>query len=76
MPETKSPEELRDARLVEKRFEELLYRQVGFERFDPERAFLLSGLTYVAIHGPYVLLGFSAQTAADKFFATALKASL
>lgn len=62
--------------LVEDRFRKLLDRHVGFELFDPSRAYLLPRKTYVAIHGRYVLLGFGEQAQADAFFENAIKATL
>jgi len=62
--------------LVEERFRALLDRYVGFERFDPNRARLLPRKTYVALHGKYVLLGFSEQSQADGFFAAAIETTL
>lgn len=59
--------------LVADRFRQLLDRHVGFELFDPDRAYLLPKKTYVAIHGKYVLLGFSQQDQADEFFDAAIK---
>lgn len=59
--------------LVAERFRQLLDRHVGFELFDPDRAYLLPKKTYVAIHGKYVLLGFSQQDQADEFFDAAIK---
>ena len=62
--------------LAKERCQELLDRHVGFEVFDPDRAYLLPTKTYVALHGKYVLLGFSDQAQADKFFEAAMKATL
>ncbi len=62
--------------LAEKRFGQLLDRHVGFELFDPNRAYLLPRKTYVAIHGRYVLLGFHEKIQAEEFFETAMKATL
>ena len=62
--------------VLEKRFDELLNRHVGFELFDPHKAHLLPKKTYVAQSGRYVLLGFFDQTQADAFLDAALKASL
>lgn len=59
--------------LLAERFRQLLDRHVGFELFDPDRAYLLPKKTYVAIHGKYVLLGFSQQDQADEFFDAAIK---
>ena len=58
------------------RVAELLDRHVGFELFDPNRAYLLPQKIYVAIHGRYVLLGFHDQKQADEFFEAAMKATL
>jgi len=62
--------------LVDERFRNLLDRHVGFELFDPNRALLLPTKTYVAIHGRYVLLGFSEQADADAFFQMSIDATL
>jgi hypothetical protein len=59
----------------EERFCQLLDRHVGFELFDPKRATLIPKKTYVAIHGRYVLLGFSETQQADEFFAAAIAAT-
>jgi len=61
-------EGLRDGRILEDRFHQLFYRDVGFELFDPDRAYLLPKKTYAALSGKYVLLGFSDQAEADRFF--------
>lgn len=70
MPETKK---VREARVLNERFEALLNRQVGFELFDPAKAFLWPGKTYVAQSGYYVLIGFSERAQADRFFDLAVK---
>lgn len=62
--------------LSQERFGQLQDRQVGFELFDARRAQLLPKKTYVAIHGRYVLLGFSEKAQAEEFFAAAMKATL
>ena len=52
---------------------QFLYRYVGFELFDPQRAYLLPKTTYVAQSGRYVLLGFPEQAEADAMFEAAMK---
>ena len=69
-------QKLRDLRIVEERMKALLYRYVGFELFDRDRAYLLPKQTYVAQSGRYVLLGFSEQSQADEMFAAAMKVVL
>lgn len=69
-------ENLRDGRVLEDRFHQLFYRDVGFEMFDPDRAYLLPKTTYVAQHGRYVLIGFSEEERATAFFEAAMKATL
>lgn len=64
---------VRDGRVLEERFHQLFYRNVGFELFDPDRAYLLPKKTYVAMDGKYVLLGFSDQLEADRFFDAVMK---
>lgn len=61
---------------LQKRFDELLNRHVGFELFDPAKATLIPKKTYVAQSGRYVLLGFFDQTQADEFLEAAMKATL
>ena len=68
-----SAEDLKEARILEERFHQLFYRDVGFELFDPNRAYLLPKKTYVARDGRYVLLGFSNQEEADRFFDVVMK---
>jgi hypothetical protein len=63
-----SEAEIRDCRVVEDLFHSLLYRYVGFELFDYQRAWLLPKKTYVAQSGRYVLLGFDEQHKATAFF--------
>jgi hypothetical protein len=63
----------RDTRVLEEMAHELLYRYVGFELFDPERAYLLPKKTYVAQSGRYILLGFHEQAQADEMFEAAMK---
>jgi hypothetical protein len=58
--------------LLQERFCQLIDRHVGFERFDAKRARLLPKKTYVAIHGKYVLLGFSETSEAEEFFRAAV----
>lgn len=68
--------EVRETRVLEERFHQLFYRDVGFELFDPGRAYLLPKKTYAAIDGRYVLLGFSNQEEADRFFDVVMKLAL
>ena len=70
-----SEAEVRDFRVAEDLFHALLYRYVGFELFDPNRAYLLPRQTYVAQSGRYVLLGFSEESQATEFFAAAYRVS-
>lgn len=65
--------DLKDGRILEERFHQLFYRNVGFQLFDANRAYLLPKKTYVALHKRYVLLGFDNQEEADRFFDTVMQ---
>jgi hypothetical protein len=62
----RSAEDLRDDRITEDRFHVLMNRQVGFEMFDVNRAFVPPQEVYVAQSGRYVLLGFDSEDKASR----------